>query len=892
MRWVTLLGLAACTPQRPADSNGAPDTGALPESCETSTWYRDMDRDDHGDPADAVEACEAPEGYVANADDCAPRDRTSWPGAEEHCDGIDHDCDGAVLDGDAIDRLTWFTDADGDGYGGREVAAVACLAPTGAVGNSEDCDDTRVDVSPAAPEVCEDAGVDEDCDGFANDADPQGAAGGMSHWADADGDGLGDDASDPIWTCAPISGYVDNHDDCDDIRADRPTVAFQDGDGDGFGGGLPSRATCVPADGYVFDSTDCDDRDADTWPGAPELDCSSDIDRNCDGSVGAQDADGDGFPACADCDDRTAALSPAVLETCNGVDDDCDRSIDEDAVDGVTWYPDVDHDGYGADAGVETGCTAPPATVAIGGDCDDTSRSVHPGAGEDCRTAGDDDCDGAWNEGGALHCTTFYRDADGDAFGAGVGQCQCAPDDTWASRDSQDCDDSDAAVNPDSTEVPGDGVDQDCDGLDSLVLPLAGIAILGVTGDSAASSLSLAGDQTADGVPDLLVGAPEGEFGLGEAAVISGTTAADLDITGAPARLVADLSGDEAGLAVAGGVDLDDDGWPDLVVGAPGAGGTDGAVYLYSGPTVGSLALSDATTSVLGSPGEALGGVVATAGDVTGEGVGDALIGSPGWDASVGRVLIMDALAAGNLPADEVPTQLRGGVAAEAFGCSVGSAGDLDGDGLADIAVGARDSSLGAWRGGAVYLFGGPATGILPADSADGVLVRAFGNAAAGAAMVVPGDVDGDGRDDLLVGGDGAAWLVTTGLASAGDLSAAATTFTGDSRDGFGVAMTAADLNGDGQIDIVIGADAARGSREDSGLVWVFLEPGAGAFTTGDAALRILGAGVGDGAGAALLSPGNLDGDACDDLVVGAPGSDLGGRDAGIAWLVSGCELW
>ena len=84
-------------------------------------------------------------------------------------------------------------------------------------------------------------------------------------------------------------------------------------------------------DGYD-DDVDCDDTDPLTHPGAKEP-CDEPVDRNCDGSVGYADEDADGFAACEDCDDADATVNEEAVETCNGVDDNCDGSIDEDAAD-------------------------------------------------------------------------------------------------------------------------------------------------------------------------------------------------------------------------------------------------------------------------------------------------------------------------------------------------------------------------------------------------------------------------------------------------------------------------------------------------------------------------------------------------------------------------------
>ncbi len=183
------------------------------EDAPTAAWYLDLDRDGYGDPAEAVLECRAPDGYVGDHTDCAPADATAFPGATEWCDGFDHDCDGQVGEEDAVDPTEWHADADADGFGAVDVGRVACEAGPAEVGNGLDCDDTRGDVNPGAPEVCDDADVDEDCDGVVEDAD--GAAGGSPWYGDGDGDGHGEGT--PVWFCEdPGAGWSVRGADCDD----------------------------------------------------------------------------------------------------------------------------------------------------------------------------------------------------------------------------------------------------------------------------------------------------------------------------------------------------------------------------------------------------------------------------------------------------------------------------------------------------------------------------------------------------------------------------------------------------------------------------------------------------------------------------------------------------
>ncbi|MBT3223799.1 MAG: hypothetical protein HN348_32425 [Proteobacteria bacterium] len=105
------------------------------------------------------------------------------------------------------------------------------------------------------------------------------------------------------------------------------------------------------------------------------------------------DADGDGTVKADDCDDKNANIHPGALEICNGVDDDCDGTTDDDAPAKRLWYPDTDGDGYGdPDGENQSACTAPVGYANNLWDCDDTNPEVHPGVLEICDNI-DNDCD-------------------------------------------------------------------------------------------------------------------------------------------------------------------------------------------------------------------------------------------------------------------------------------------------------------------------------------------------------------------------------------------------------------------------------------------------------------------------------------------------------------------
>jgi predicted outer membrane repeat protein len=178
------------------------------------------------------------------------------------------------------------------------------------------------------------------------------------------------------------------------------------------------------------------------------------------------DRDGDGSDYDADCDDLNPDAYPGGTETCGGLDEDCDGSVDESgASDALTWYLDDDEDGYGDAASTEIGCTAPSGYVADNTDCDDTDSAINPGAREVCGAGLDNDCDGVVDPTDSWDVQVFRLDADGDGFGQSNLAIACTLGE-GLSENNEDCDDTDATVFPGAVEIPYDGIDQDCSGGD------------------------------------------------------------------------------------------------------------------------------------------------------------------------------------------------------------------------------------------------------------------------------------------------------------------------------------------------------------------------------------------------------------------------------------------
>ena len=459
------------------------------------------------------------DGVTERDGDCDDRVAVMYPGAPELCDGLDNDCDRETDEvEDNAEVLVWWGDNDGDGYGSSAYEQIGCYQPDGFVLAGEladsDCNDSNGAVNPAATETC--TAYDDDCDGMVNEADDSFSSEDVVWYLDADNDGRGTPET-TITGCDQPAGYSPVADDCDDTN---PNVFaghaelcdgvdndcngeidegdemegeaswYADGDTDGYGDPAAVVTDCAQPEGYVANSDDCDDTDLAVNPEGTEL-C-DDVDNNCSGLVDDggvklvfyRDADGDGFgdlaawsEACevisgwvvdnTDCDDSESSVNPAGVELCDGVNNDCDDFTDEaDAEDVTTWYSDSDGDGFGDSTRPWEACERPSGYADNADDCDDSLNYVNPDGTETCANVYDDDCDGSNNDVGAEGCSEWFQDGDGDGYGDAESACICWADETTGHtvRNSEDCDDSTALINPDQPENCDTDHDDDCDG--------------------------------------------------------------------------------------------------------------------------------------------------------------------------------------------------------------------------------------------------------------------------------------------------------------------------------------------------------------------------------------------------------------------------------------------
>jgi hypothetical protein len=904
------------------DCNGLVDDDAV----DALDWYPDADGDGYGDPAGIAWSCEAPAGYGPTGDDCDDTDATIAPNGVERCNGADDDCDG-VVDEDAVDADAGFLDLDGDGYGSTPVDPICAGLDAGVVAEGGDCDDDLAWVHPDADELCD--GVDSNCDG---DLDA-GALDAPTWYADRDADGYGD-ATLSVSQCEAPVGWVAEAGDCDDADVDRaPDVTevcngvdddcsglvddgagacsddtggdadpgdpvdsgsggggtppvdtgvdddpgggtppdpcaeetwYADLDGDGWGDDADMVEGCQPDATWVAQGGDCDDTDATIAPNGAER-CNG-VDDDCDGDVdeGAEyvlvwyaDRDGDGIGtgssferACSpsagfvaeagDCDDSDPAVFPGAVEYCDGIDNDCNEGVDEvSAVDAPAWFVDRDGDGY---AGTTTrlACSAPADGHTTAEDCDDDNADAYPGALEVCNDV-DDDCNGVVDDATAIGASYHYVDADGDGYGDPfTGMWSCSSIEGYVT-DGTDCDDADAGSAPGHRERC-DGKDNNCDGeVDEAgsrgetrwYLDADGDGAGDIAANTMACSMpagySVSYDDCDDADPTAYPGNVEvcGDGVDNDCDGLSDRCGpwGERDVDAGDAWMFGESADDDAGRSVAFLGDVDGDGFDDWAVGVPKSdrsASDGGALFVYGGDSAGEQEAADAVARIYGSAtNDYLGWAVADAGDVDGDGLGDVLVGAYNASltgASAGAVYLF----AGGLSGDVGPAAARltllGGAAVDFAGYAIDAGGDLTGDGTSDVLVGAPYEDTRGDRAGAAYVVSGALTGTMSLTSATAVRYGELALDRAGTALAIPGDLDGDGFADLMVG----AW-----------------------------------------------GDSTVGAR--AGAVYVEYGPitGAAALSTADA--KWLGARTGNRAGLAVSAAGDVDGDGLDDALVGAP---------------------
>ena len=260
-------------------------------------------------------------------------------------------------------------------------------------------------------------------------------------------------------------------------------------------------------------------------------------------------------------------------------------------------------------------------------------------------------------------------------------------------------------------------------------------------------SVAGAGDVNGDGFADVIVGAPGVASGAGSVYLYLGSSAG---IGTTPATTLSGVDGDNGafGTSVASAGDINGDGYADIIVGASGAGNTAGSAYVYLGGASGlstapSLSLNDPPLTSI----DQFGAAVAGAGDVNGDGYADFVVGAFGTATQTGAAYVY--LGAQHAVATTPATTLKGLVSEDQFGFSVSGAGDVDGDGYGDLLIAAPSafSSLGS-----AYVFLGSASGIVAASVVTMSDPNRVEGDEFGLSSAAAGDINGDGHADLILG--------------------------------------------------------------------------------------------------------------------------------------------
>ena len=502
------------------------------------------------------------------------------------------------------------------------------------------------------------------------------------------------------------------------------------------------------------------------------------------------DADGD-----TDTDSDADGDSDADADADSDTDTDSDSDTDTDV-------EDLDGDGWTVDEG----------------DCDDGDRTVHPGGSETCLDGVDQDCDGVdpycamtgLEEAHARYLATQDDEWLGyELTGAGDLDGDGYDDVVVSAGGHMHLGDNTGAVHiwygPHAGDLRSDAAD---------------VTWTGQNGGT--YRVAVAGDVNDDGLADFVVVEPGDLVASGVAYVVLGPATAGGSLADADWVITGDSS---LGAWTGTAGDIDGDGDDEVLV-TSNDSLQRGVTYLFDSPMAGSMTTSDAVAVIVGDA-QNLHAQYSTGGtDFTGDGVVDVAVGAFGDETNgddAGAVFVMAGPSVGSLSTSDADATLYGEVAGDWAGMPVASAGDHDGDGYEDLLVGACLAGELGVNPGKAYLVRGPLSGTLQLAASEATLLGEYDGDRAGYRVMAVEDVNGDSRPELAISspyrGAGQVYLLLDTLSGSVPLSGADFTFQGESGTtvtGNGLGQPG-DIDGDGLDDLLIGASYAA-SPYASGL--------------------------------------------------------------------------